>query len=92
MGCGGGKWESSAGAGADYGVWIVGLLGGVAVSSFSKTLAMLFGLLVLGVQVSDGAFLHLGGEIGKADEGDSLWRREGSILYQRHDYRVMSRG
>lgn len=29
---------------------IVGLLGGVAVSTFSKTLAMLFGLLVFGVQ------------------------------------------
>ena len=28
-----------------------GLLGGVAVSTFSKTLAMLFGLLVFGVQV-----------------------------------------
>lgn len=29
----------------------IGLLGGVAVSTFSKTLAMLFGLLVFGVQV-----------------------------------------
>lgn len=29
---------------------IAGLLGGVAVSTFSKTLAMLFGLLVFGVQ------------------------------------------
>ena len=28
-----------------------GVLGGVAVSAFSKTLAMLFGLLVFGVQV-----------------------------------------
>ena len=30
---------------------ILGLLGGVAVSMFSKTLALLFGLLVFGVQV-----------------------------------------
>ena len=30
---------------------MIGLLGGVAVSTFSKTLAMLFGLLVFGVQV-----------------------------------------
>ena len=30
---------------------ITGVLGGVAVSTFSKTLAMLFGLLVFGVQV-----------------------------------------
>ena len=30
---------------------MTGLLGGVAVSTFSKTLAMLFGLLVFGVQV-----------------------------------------
>ena len=29
----------------------LGLLGGVAVSTFSKTLALLFGLLVFGVQV-----------------------------------------
>ena len=29
----------------------IGLLGGVAVSAFSKTLAMLFGVLVFGVQV-----------------------------------------
>ena len=29
----------------------LGVLGGVAVSTFSKTLAMLFGLLVFGVQV-----------------------------------------
>lgn len=33
-------------------VWCtIGLLGGVAVSSFSKTLALLFGMLVFGVQV-----------------------------------------
>jgi len=32
---------------------LVGLLGGVAVSTFSKTLAMLFGLLVFGVQVCE---------------------------------------
>ena len=32
-----------------------GLLGGVAVSMFSKTLAMLFGLLVSGVQVCGSA-------------------------------------
>lgn len=30
---------------------MIGLLGGVAVSTFSKTLAMLFGLFVFGVQV-----------------------------------------
>ena len=30
---------------------LVGFLGGLAVSSFSKTLALLFGLLVFGVQV-----------------------------------------
>ena len=30
-----------------------GLLGGVAVSTFSKTLALLFGLLVFGVQVQN---------------------------------------
>ena len=30
---------------------MIGLLSGVAVSMFSKTLAMLFGLLVFGVQV-----------------------------------------
>ncbi len=29
----------------------LGLLGGLAVSTFSKTLALLFGLLVFGVQV-----------------------------------------
>ncbi len=87
-----GSWEISAGAGADYGSCVVGLLGGVAVSSFSKTLAMLFGLLVFGVQVSDGAFLHLGQGIRKADDGDSLWRREDSILYRHRDYRIMSRG
>jgi len=29
----------------------LGLLGGIAVSTFSKTLALLFGLLVFGVQV-----------------------------------------
>ena len=29
----------------------IGLLGGVAVGAFSKTLAMLFGVLVSGVQV-----------------------------------------
>jgi len=40
------------------------------VSSFSKTLAMLFGLLVFGVQVSDGAFLHLGeGRLGRLMKG-----------------------
>lgn len=33
----------------------IGLLGGVAVSAFSKTLAMLFGLLVFGVQVCRSA-------------------------------------
>ena len=32
---------------------ILGLVGGVAVSYFSKTLAMLFGLAVFGVQVSE---------------------------------------
>lgn len=31
----------------------LGLLGGVAVSTFSKTLALLFGLLVFGVQVQN---------------------------------------
>ena len=31
----------------------IGLIGGVAVSTFSKTLALVFGLLVFGVQVSD---------------------------------------
>ncbi len=31
--------------------WLLGLLGGVAVSTFSKTLALLFGMLVFGVQV-----------------------------------------
>ena len=35
---------------ADQG-WYTGLLGGVAVSTFSRTLAILFGLLVFGVQV-----------------------------------------
>ena len=30
---------------------VLGLLGGMAVSTFSKTLALLFGMLVLGVQV-----------------------------------------
>ena len=30
----------------------IGVLGGVAVSAFSKTLAMLFGVLVFGIQVS----------------------------------------
>ena len=34
---------------------MTGVLGGVAVSTFSKTLAMLFGLLVFGVQVCGGA-------------------------------------
>ena len=31
---------------------VIGLIGGVAVSTFSKTLALLFGLVVFGVQVS----------------------------------------
>lgn len=39
-------------SGADCGC-LAGLLGGVAVSTFSKTLAMLFGLLVFGVQVRE---------------------------------------
>ena len=30
----------------------IGVLGGVAVSAFSKTLTMLFGVLVFGIQVS----------------------------------------
>lgn len=30
---------------------VIGLVGGVAVSTFSKTLALLFGMLVFGVQV-----------------------------------------
>ena len=33
-----------------------GLLSGVAVSTFSKTLAMVFGLLVFGVQVCRGGY------------------------------------
>ena len=35
---------------------VLGVLGGVAVSTFSKTLAMLFGLLVFGVQVCRSAY------------------------------------
>lgn len=35
---------------ADYGVW-AGLLGGVAISVFSKPLALIIGLLVFGLQV-----------------------------------------
>lgn len=31
----------------------VGLIGGIAVSTFSKTLALLFGMLVFGVQVCE---------------------------------------
>ena len=44
---------------------IIGLLGGVAVSTFSKTLAMLFGLLVFGVQVCRSA--HGAKDTRKAD-------------------------
>ena len=32
--------------------YLAGLVGGVALSTFSKTLALLFGMLVFGVQVS----------------------------------------
>lgn len=32
---------------------LIGLLGGVAVSMFSKTLAMVFGLAIFGIQVGD---------------------------------------
>lgn len=43
---------------ADGSVRVIGLIGGVAVSTFSKTLALLFGMLVFGVQVSDiGIFI-----------------------------------
>ena len=44
----------------------IGLIGGVAVSTFSKTLALVFGMLVFGVQVSD---------IGGVDMGDGRWGR-----------------
>ena len=44
---------------------VIGLLGGVAVSTFSKTLAMLFGFLVFGVQVCCSAFEE--GEKSNAD-------------------------
>ncbi len=36
---------------------VIGLIGGVAVSTFSKTLALVFGLVVFGVQVSDVGIL-----------------------------------
>ena len=38
---------------ADGSVRVIGLIGGVAVSTFSKTLALVFGMLVFGVQVSE---------------------------------------
>ena len=36
----------------------IGLIGGLAVSTFSKTLAFLFGLFVFGVQVRNSSLRH----------------------------------
>lgn len=60
----------------------IGLLGGVAVSTFSKTLAMLFGLLVFGVQVCRCSH-------GKGDKqcscSHSIWLRKDTTSYRRPD-------
>ncbi len=70
-------------------VLYIGLIGGVAVSTFSKTLALLFGLVVVGVQVSAiGILIWDWGECGKLI-GSSFWLREDIISCLRHGYRNM---
>ena len=69
---------------------VVGLIGGVAVSTFSKTLALLFGLVVVGVQVSAvEIFVWLGLREWGRLIGSSFWLREDIISLLRHGYRNM---
>ncbi len=67
-----------------------GLLSGVAVSTFSKTLAMVFGLLVFGVQVCRGAYGQ--GREGNCSCSHSIWRRRGTTSYRRRECSDMLRG
>ncbi len=68
----------------------IGLLSGVAVSTFSKTLAMVFGLLVFGVQVCRGAYGQ--GREGNCSCSHSIWLRRGTTSYRRRECSDMSRG
>ena len=73
----------------------VGVLAGLAVSTFSRTLAVLFGLLVFGVQVSVPLFMGLDAPLRGCMRADWRWNvvrsLQGVLFTDRKDKAVRQR-